>query len=279
MITCRDFHHIWLNEGFATYSEALYWERSGGEEAYFNDMNNNRYFGGGTIYVPDLTDVNRIFDGGLSYSKASWVLHMLRHVVGDSTFFEILKAYYDSQYRFGAATTEDFQALCESVSGMKLGWFFQEWIYGEYYPYYAYHWSAAKQDDNYRVSLTIEQIQDNTGLYTMPIDVKLFDRNNEEKVVAFDSLKTQIFEWTLDFAPVMVLLDEKGWILKKIIIPGDVTGDGIIDISDLVATANIILKTKRPSADQKRAADVDGDGAINVLDMVRMANIILLGRP
>ena len=117
MITCRDFHHIWLNEGFATYSEALYWEQVSGQEAYFNDMNNNQYFGGGTIYVPDLSDEWRIFDWGLSYAKASWVLHMLRNVVGDSTFFDILQAYYDSEYRHGTAVTEDFQAVCQAVSG------------------------------------------------------------------------------------------------------------------------------------------------------------------
>jgi len=277
MITCHDFHHIWLNEGFATYSEALYWEHSEGKEAYFEDMKNNEYFGDGTIYVPDLTDVWRIFHGGLSYAKGSWVLHMLRHVVGDSTFFDILKVYYASPYQHGSLTTEDFQAICESVSGMDLGPFFQQWIYGEYYPHYASHWSSTKQGDGFQVLLTIEQVQKNTGLFTMPVDVTLFDRDHEEMIVIYDSLETQTVELTLDFAPARILLDEQGWILKKAIVPGDVTGDGEVNITDMIDTASIILKIKRPSANQTRAADVNGDGNVNVLDMVRTANIILLG--
>lgn len=217
MITCHDFHHIWLNEGFATYSEALYWEQIDGIAAYFNDINNNKYFGSGTIYVPDLSSVGRIFHGGLSYNKASWVLHMLRHVVGDSTFFDILRAYYESQYQHGTAVTEDFQAICEAVSGMELGWFFQEWIYGEYYPVYAYCWLSVEQSGSYEVSLTIEQVQTNTGVFTMPIDVTFSAQGDEETVVVFNDLRTQTFEFDLDFSPTVVLLDRSGWILKTVI--------------------------------------------------------------
>ncbi|MBI4719680.1 MAG: M1 family metallopeptidase, partial [Chitinivibrionia bacterium] len=119
MITCDDFHHIWLNEGFATYAEALWSEYAYGMEQYHLDMQAAEYFGAGTIYVDDTSDWNRIFHSGLSYNKGSWVLHMLRHVVGDSTFSHILKTYYaDTRYQYGTATTEEFRDLCEAESGM-----------------------------------------------------------------------------------------------------------------------------------------------------------------
>ena len=216
MITCRDFHHIWLNEGFATYSEALYKEQESGQSAYFSDINGNKFFGGGTIYVPDVLDVSRIFHGGLSYNKGSWVLHMLRHVVGDATFFDILQAYYDSQFQHGTAVTEDFQAVCEAVSGMELGWYFQEWIYGEYYPQYTYCWSSVDRGGNYEVTLTIDQTQTNTGVFTMPIDVTFSAIGNEETCVAFNDQQSQTFEFNLNFEPSSVQLDKDGWILKSV---------------------------------------------------------------
>ena len=136
MITCDSYHHIWLNEGFARYAEALWWEASRGALGYREKMMSHAYYGGGTVYVEDPENEN-IFDFQLSYNKASWVLHMLRHVVGDSTFFEILHTYgEDPEVKHASATTAQFQAICEAVSGHDLNSFFQQWIYGQYYPIY-----------------------------------------------------------------------------------------------------------------------------------------------
>ena len=279
MITCRDFHHIWLNEGFATYSEALYWERKDGIVHYHEDMAHNEYYGGGTIYVPDLSDVWRIFHGGLSYGKGAWVLHMLRHVVGDTTFFNILQAYYDSVFQHGTAVTEDFQAVCEAVSGMALGWFFQEWIYGEYYPVYTYDWSSVEQNGSYTVDLTIEQVQTNTGVFTMPVDVTFVTHNGEETFVVFDSLQTQSFELTLSSKPIVVLLDKDDWILKIAHLPGDVTGEGIVDVQDLAIVVNAILGKTELNEEQFQAADCNGDGILDVLDLICMVKIVLVVSP
>ncbi len=216
MVTCRDFHHIWLNEGFATYAEALYWEQVRGSSGYFNDMNATKYFGPGTIYVPSETDESRIFDSNLSYNKGSWVLHMLRHVVGDETFFDILHAYYDSQYQYGTATTEDFRSVCEAVSGKELDWYFEEWIYGQYYPAYIYSWTLTPEGETHTVTVIIEQVQTNTGVFTMPVDVTFSASGREETRVVFNDQQTQSFEFDLDFAPTSVSLDKKGWILKSV---------------------------------------------------------------
>jgi len=217
MITCRDFHHIWLNEGFATYSEALYAEAAYGPQRYRDRINSYQYFGPGTIYVPDLSDVSRIFNGNLSYRKAAWVLHMLRHVVGDSTFFAILKAYYaDSRFQYGTATTEDFRDLCEAVSGMELDQFFDQWIYREYFPHYSVQWNWTPSGSRYDVTLRIEQKQTNTVVFKMPLDITVVTATGEKTFVVQDSLRSQAFLLTVDSPPMRVLFDPDNWILKQV---------------------------------------------------------------
>jgi len=216
MITCRTFHHIWLNEGFATYCEALWDDATYGRAAYTADMAAAKYLGPGTVYVADTTSVNRIFDSSLSYNKASWVLHMLRHVVGDSTFFDCLRAYHnDPRYEYGTATTEQFRDVCASVAGMNLDWFFQEWIYGEYYPAYAFQWNPAPASGGYDVTVTIDQ-QQTTGLFRMPVDVTLQMPAGDSTFVVWDSLATQQFVLHVAQVPTGVLLDKDEWILRTV---------------------------------------------------------------
>ena len=216
MVTCDDFHHIWLNEGFATYSEALWSEATYGVTQYHEDMDNAKYFGPGTIYVPNTNDWNRIFHTGLSYNKGSWVLHMLRHVVGDTDFFEILRTYYaDPRYQYGTATTEQFRDLCEEVSGVDLDWFFHEWIYQEFYPMYSYDWTFSPNGGLYDVNLTVRQLQTNF-IFTMPIDVTVTTTAGDTTLVVFNSLAAQDFTLTVEGEPLGVRLDEDQWILRTI---------------------------------------------------------------
>ncbi|MHC4209849.1 MAG: M1 family metallopeptidase, partial [Planctomycetota bacterium] len=99
MITCGTWQDMWLNEGFATYSEDLWKEfepGGGGTDALHAHMDIRRPSDvNGSVYVPleDADNFNRIFSGNFSYRKGAWVLHQLRHVVGDQDFFDILAAY------------------------------------------------------------------------------------------------------------------------------------------------------------------------------------------
>jgi aminopeptidase N len=216
MITCDSFHHIWLNEGFASYCEALWFEYSYPPyTASEYQMMYQLYLGPGTVYV-EHPEYENIFDSNLSYVKGSWVLHMLRHVVGDTVFFNILKAYYTSpEHKFGTATTEEFQSVCESVSGMNLDKFFYQWIYEEWYPQYAYSWNWENEGSDYVIDLEIRQEQTNYTFW-MPIDVTLTGPEGETAFVAWDSLATQSFHFTVPFIPERVELDKHNWILKRV---------------------------------------------------------------
>ncbi|NIM20556.1 MAG: T9SS type A sorting domain-containing protein [Candidatus Latescibacteria bacterium] len=219
MVTCNSFHHIWMNEGFATYSEALYSEFTYSMARYHSDMAAAKYLGGGTIYVPDPSDWARVFHSGLSYNKGSWVLHMLRHVVGDSTFFQILKTYYaDARYQYGTATTEQFRDVCEDESGMDLDFFFHQWIYEEYYPTYKYNWSYLENGGQYEVSLDIEQLQSNY-IFKMPIDITFEAAFGETTLVVWDSLATQSFNLVIGEEPLAIFIDKDEWILRDVVEP------------------------------------------------------------
>jgi len=216
LITCQDFGHIWLNEGFAHYAEALWDEFYHDKERYWDHMNRNKYFGGGTVYVTQM-ETSVIFDNDLSYNKASWVLHMLRHIVGDSTFFDILKSYAsDSRFRFKTAITEGFQQICEEVSGLNLGDFFHQWIYEEYYPYYEFHHETRDSSGFYVTQVQIRQIQQNTVVFHMPVDLRFQFTGTDTTVVVDNFLADQTYRFVFDEQPVGVELDPDDWILKKI---------------------------------------------------------------
>lgn len=210
MVTCYDFINIWLNEGFATYSEAIWAEHLGGASGLRDYMLSIDYGSfPGSIYDPDDTFNSTV------YEKGGWALHMLRHVVGDSVFFEILRQYgTHPSYAYNVATTEDFLGICEDVSGMELDWFFDEWIYGEDRPIYEYWWLKEQEQSDWTVHLHIDQTQTSVGPFKMPIDIKFDFSSGDTTVVVWDSLATQDFYISLQEEPIGIAFDPDAWILK-----------------------------------------------------------------
>jgi aminopeptidase N len=197
------------------YSEALWYEYLNGPgSASVYQMSANLYLGPGTVYVED-PENETIFHLGLSYSKGSWVLHMLRHLVGDDTFFKILKSYYSSKHQYASATTEEFQAICEEVSGIDLDRFFHQWIYEEGYPLYDISWEFSENAGKYDILLKIEQRQTNT-IFWMPLDVTIITAEGEINLVVIDSLVTQIFNLSVDSKPAEIRIDRDNWVLKTL---------------------------------------------------------------
>jgi hypothetical protein len=176
-VTCATWNHIWLNEGFATYTEAL-WEQwkpgSSGLQALKNAMAARRPSTvNGTVYCPSTTDQNRIFSTDFSYRKGGWTLHMLRGVMGDTNFFQALRNYR-AQYGGGSATTEEFQAVCEAVYGSSLNYFFQQWVYQPGAPTYQIGWQNVVASGQNYVEVYFNQTQSATyPRYTMPLDMRL----------------------------------------------------------------------------------------------------------
>lgn len=144
-ITCATWHDIGLNEGFATYSEALWAEfRPGGSvSAYFSRMNSNKPSnpgGTGSVWVANTGSVNSIFSTTNVYRKGAWVLHQLRHVAGDAAFFQILRDYHAAK-QYESATWDDFKAIASASAGQDLAWFVDQCVLRPGAPSYRLSWS------------------------------------------------------------------------------------------------------------------------------------------
>ena len=217
LITCKTFNDIWLNEGFARYCQALWAEHMYGREAYFDFMNNHAYYGAGTIYVENPSSNSQIFSAGLSYNKASWVLHMLRHKVGETMFFDILKSYASNDsLSYNAASTSDFQKVCEDISGLDFEQFFQQWIYGERYPKYELSWW---HEGNGIYNVKIDQVQ-SYNFFSMPIDLKFSGSAGpmlvDTTIVIENNNSSQLYEFSgFNFLVENIMLDPENWILKE----------------------------------------------------------------
>ncbi|HCL00220.1 MAG TPA: peptidase M1 [Candidatus Marinimicrobia bacterium] len=219
MITCANWKNIWLNEGFARYAEALWKEHKDGAEAlkkYMNDINRLEIWQISPLYITDTTSVSSIFNR-LVYDKGAWVLHMLRHIVGEEIFWDIFPAYRDAFY-MDVVTTEDFQDICEIVSGIDLDWFFEQWIYQIGQPEYTVNWSReAVKGNEWRVTLNIDQTQSPQNLFKMPLDIRVEFTEWDTLFTVWDSLFAQQFVMQFDDMPTNIEIDPAGWVLKSVV--------------------------------------------------------------
>ncbi len=134
-VSPKSWRDIWLNEGFATYGEALWNEHVNGSTALEAQMR-ALYPGQGSTayYPPGNPPANDLFDLSV-YNRGALTLHALRRRVGDDAFFRILQAY-GVRYRYGNASTDDFVGVANEISGQELRPLFQAWLYDEAIPAY-----------------------------------------------------------------------------------------------------------------------------------------------
>jgi aminopeptidase N len=218
-VTCSSWQDIWLNEGFATYSEYLAREylRSKSDAANWMAGNYENVLSqsSGSVYVPaaQAEDENRIFDGRLSYDKGSALVHMIRNIVKDEVFFDLLKSY---QNEFGrkVASGEDFRSLLEFKSGMDFQEFFEDWYYGQGYPIYEIEWN------HFNDSLFVEQKQitshGSVSLFEIPLEYKLQFEAGDSTFRFTPSNNEESFQLYMPASVTSVSVDPNNWVLKKV---------------------------------------------------------------
>lgn len=230
-VTCKTWSDIWLNEGFAVYSECLWEERKPGSTGFAalrsailskkptaTSINAANSY----VYIPpaETSSVTRIFSTPYTYQKPAWVLHMLRRIMGETNFFNGIQAYR-AAYQQSAAGTTDFIAIMQGVHGSDLSWFFNPWVYLPGAPQYTYGWqSTVINGQNYlRLNVTQSQTLPATvPLFTMPMDVRI------STVAGVVDTTVRTFAASGDYlipipAPVIasfgsVTLDPNDWILN-----------------------------------------------------------------
>ena len=208
-IGVKSWDDIWLSEGFATYSEALFNEYKYGKDALRSTMlaKFDENFKG-KLYKPD-----DLF-GSTVYDKGAWVLHMLRFEIGDSLFFEILRKYFE-KYKYASASTKDFKTVCEDVSGKELSQFFDQWVFsGEDQIKIEYSYQTKKQNETFILEVITEQIQTAYIEYHFPLDIKVIYEDETEEIFRIDiNSRNQTTELKLLKRPLEIILDPYNWLL------------------------------------------------------------------
>lgn len=222
-VTCRDWSHAWLNEGFATFMEIIWHENEHGwaEAQYYADGDMKAYLSEdrGAYRRPIVTNVYRepldLFDRHL-YQKGALVLHHLRHMVGDRLFWKAISHYL---HRHGkqSVITQNLMDAFQDVTGRNLEWFFAQWVFGGGHPDFKV--SANWNDKNEQLELKIEQKQPKdelTGVFRVPLKVKfVWDGGDETREFEINEASHRYFI-KLPRKPKMVLFDPGNTVLKTV---------------------------------------------------------------
>jgi aminopeptidase N len=254
-VTCASWQDIWINEGFASYSEYLANEFLISEDKAKLWMSEAHDLvlsePDGSIYIPesDIENHRRIFDTRLSYKKGAAIIHMIRwEVQDDSLFFDILREF-QSLYKDSVATGMDFKALLEKKTGKSFTAFFNQWYFGEGYPRLNVSWNVNND------TLTINSFQTASSPLT-----PLFNNLVEYKIVFIDG-DTSIFlrqQSNYDQYKILVSkkvidlkVDPEKWLLMDLNIQDYINIDRKYTIAPNPAREKLVIEFSRPVEDYK----------------------------
>ena len=220
LVTCKDWGDVWLNEGFATFMEAVWTEAHfGKDQADYERWNNTReWFGSSNLWNKPIVrhdfDDSSEFDGN-AYGKSGWVLYMLRHQLGEDAFYRALKHYLEAN-RGKNVVTADFAKVVEDATHTNVDQFFSQWLYGAGAPKFdlSYSYDAEK----HQVALTVKQtqtVEGRVGLFRVPVEVEITTGSGPKLYNITVAKEKQTFPLPADSAPLMVLFDKGGQVLKS----------------------------------------------------------------
>jgi len=217
-VTCGSWADLWLNEGFATFTEMVYYEHFVPEShlsVIQNFINNITSAPDGSVWVSDTSNFVRMFGNRLTYHKGGMAARMLRWVLGDSVFFKGIRTYLDDPaVKYGYAHTADLKRVMEQVSGKNLDNFFTKWIYGEGYPSYQLTWS---QNINHWTKVKLKQTTSHPSVsfYDMPVALKFKNASRDTIIVVTHQFSGQEFTINPGFAADTVLIDPELHLITK----------------------------------------------------------------
>ena len=218
LVTCKNWSELWLNEGFATFMEAAYREKMYGREDYLRKIREDA----AQFFVDETINKNRhsLFnqnanpkDDGLfdvtTYQKGGAVVHTLRETVGTENFWKAINLYLN-RHKFKNVETADLQKAMEETSGIKLDWFFKQWIYGAGYPKLNVKpvYNAAMKTLNLTVAQTQTVDKITPEAFVLPMEVKIKTANGTTSERIEIKKRAEIFSIKVSGKPAKVIFDE-----------------------------------------------------------------------
>lgn len=223
LVTCASFSDIWLNEGGATFGEALWAEVDGGKEGYMQTMLDKRqgylYYDNNTapVYAPA-----NIFNYATTYAKAGWVYHMLRRMLGDELYFSTMKKYF-VEFAHKSIETEDMVAFFErEVPNPPVPFrvFFDQWIYQAMHPVYNVAYATyPEEQQGFPVRVVVRQEQTGNSVpdaFVMPLTITLRGANAERTVQVLNNSREQEFMLYAPFQVQTVGVNEDNNVLAEV---------------------------------------------------------------
>ena len=220
LVTTKDWGNVWLNEGFATFLEAVWTEAHyGKDQADYERWNNAReWFDYDRLWSKpivrhDFEDSSE-FDGN-AYGKGGWVLYMLRHQIGEETFYRGLKRYLEVNHGKNVVTADLARAI-EEATHTNVDQFFSQWLYGAGAP--KFDLSYTYEGEKRQVMLTVKQtqkVEGRVGLFRAPVDVEITTASGPKLYNVTVANENQTFPLPAKSAPLMVLFDKGCQVLKS----------------------------------------------------------------
>ena len=252
LVTTKDWSHTWLNEGFATYYDALFSEHERGRDEFqFKMLGNARQVL--SKENDTLPIVHRGYDNPMeqfrfrAYPKGSWILHMLRGQLGPDLYRQCIKTYLE-RHAYGNVVTEDLVRIVEELSGRSWDQFFDQYVYHAHHPELriAYSWDERAK----LAKVSIQQVQKlgpTVLLFKLPLTIRFKTGTNVTDAVAQVSQASEDFYFPVSAKPEIVRVDpEYSWLAKvEFPLPAEMLNAQLADTNDVIGRIHAIQQLEK----------------------------------
>ncbi len=271
-VTCATWQDIWVNEGFASYSEYLTYQRFIDQQAADSWMATAHeralrepY---GSVYVPfeESTNESRIFNYNLSYKKGAALLHMLRYEIdNDSVFFSTFKEF-QTAFKDSVATGDDFNNVVNEITGNDYDYFFDQWYYGKGFPVFEINW--VQEDDTLYIYSKQTGSDNPSDLFKTSVEFVVNYSLSSDTVKYFQHTSNAIFK---AYAPQQVTglqFDPENWLLKSLSsrsnLDTEMITDTYFDVYPNPGSTEITVRINQPQLLNSRMRIISIDGKVVV---------------
>jgi aminopeptidase N len=240
-VTCKGWGNIWINEGFASYTEHLvaqYLDNANFATNLNGAHNSVMSQPGGSVFFTDTLNTTRIFSSRLTYDKGGAIIHSLRFLTNnDSAWFNALRGFQNT-YKNSTASAEDFKAYYQTSTGVNAVQFFDQWYYGEGYPTFNVKF-ASSANVCYIQSTQSTSTPSSVPLFITPIEYKIQRTGGADTTVrVMHSNTIETYTFALTGTVTNVICDPGNWIINRVI--GPVEDQNIIGMEELSLNASLI---------------------------------------